>query len=264
MNEQVSLKQKRLASLLQKTSGLIRIEDAMNVFGLDREHVAKLLAGWEKQGSLRRVARGLYVSIQPQALGKIQVLEDPWILVPELYAPGYIGGWTALEYWELTEQIFRAICVFTSKRTIYGETKHQGVSFFIKHISPKQLFGTKAVWCNNIKIQISDPYKTILDTLDDPKLGAGLQHLTDCLSEFRNLFGKKSDLEQLLWYAIQINKGSLFKKLGFLAERLKFDPFFIKECSNRITKGYSYLDNTSEENKLATKWHLWIPKEYKQ
>ncbi len=64
-------------------------------------------------------------------MGQTQVPEDSWILVPELYEPGYAGGWSALDYWDLTEQVFRSLCVLTNKRTHYGEAKYQGVRFCI-------------------------------------------------------------------------------------------------------------------------------------
>lgn len=261
MIEHVSTKQKRLAALLRATSGTIRIADAVRVFGTDRQHASKLLAGWHKQGAIRRVAQGLYVPIQPTAIDQTQVLEDPWVLVPELYGPAYIGGWSALEYWELTEQLFRSVCVLTHKRTAYGERTHQGIVFYIKSIPEKHLFGTKTLWRDNSKLQISDPYKTILDIIADPYLGAGLQHTTDCILEFKNLFDKQSDLELLLQYARKINNGALFKKLGFLAETLGFNQEFIEECHKRITKGNAYLDKSAVNNKLVTRWNLWVPPE---
>lgn len=260
MTSHFSKRQQRLATLLRATSGTIRIDDAMKALDLDRGHAAKLLAGWHKQGVIRRIARGLYVPIQPSALGQTQVLEDPWILVPELYKPGYIGGWSALEYWELTEQLFRSICVLTNKRTPYGNAMHQGVSFFIKYIPEKRLFGTKTIWRDSVKVQISDPYKTVLDIIDDPALGAGLQHMMDCLSEFKKIYDKQSDIDRLLKYAIQINNGALFKKLGFLAEKLEFKTPFIDECAKRLTTGYAYLEKSARHNKLITKWRLWVPK----
>jgi predicted transcriptional regulator of viral defense system len=247
---------------MRATSGSIRVDDVTKVLGLDRPHAAKLLAGWHKQGVIRRISRGLYVAVQPTALGQAQVLEDPWVLVPDLYAPGYIGGWSALEYWDLTEQLFRSICVLTSKRTTYGELTHQGVNFFVKYIPGKRLFGTKTIWRGNVKIQISDAEKTILDIIDDPKLGAGLQHLTDCLIEYKKTHKEPDDLSRLLEYAIKINNGALFKKLGFLAEKLGFESAFLKTCTKHLTTGYAYLDKDAKENKLVTKWRLWVPTGY--
>lgn len=262
MVEKISLRQQRLATLLRATSGMIRVSDVMSVLGLGREHAAKLLAGWHKQGVIRRITRGLYVPIQPGSIGQTQILEDPWILVPELYKPSYIGGWSALEYWEFTEQLFRSICVLTSKRTSYGEVMYQGVNFFIKYIPEKHIFGTKTIWRDNVKLQISDAHKTILDIIDDPNLGAGLQHTMDCLSEYKKIYDKQRGLDRLLEYAIRINNGALFKKLGFLAEKLEFNASFINECGKRLTTGYAYLEKGTQNNKLVTKWRLWVPKGY--
>lgn len=259
MNEQVSTRQKRLAALFRATSGMIRIDDAMRVLDVDRQHASRLLAGWHKQGVMRRVAHGLYVPVQPSALWQTQVLEDPWVLAPELYSPGYIGGWSALEYWGLTEQLFRSVCVLTHKRVPYGETTHQGVNFFIKYIPEKLLFGTKKVWRGNTKILISDPYKTILDCIDDLQIGAGLQHVVDCMTEFTKLFNKPDDLDAILNYAKQINNGALFKKLGYLAETLGFKLSFINECQKHTTSGYATLDKNAKNNRLVTRWNLWVP-----
>lgn len=262
MMDQFSTRQRRLAALLRATSGTIRVDDAMEALELDRAHASKLLAGWHKQGVIRRIARGLYVPVQPSALGQTQVLDDPWILVPDLYDPGYIGGWSALEHWELTEQLFRSICVLTSKRTSYGETKHQGIGFYIKYTPAKNLFGTKTIWRDSKKLQVSDPQKTILDIIDDPYLGAGLQHTMDCVSEFKKIFGDQESLDRLLAYAVKTGNGALFKKLGFIAERLKFGDLFIDQCAKHLTKGYAYLDKNSGDNKLVTKWRLWVPRGY--
>lgn len=263
MSDQVSTRRKRLAAVLQHGSGTIRVDDAMKALGLDRAHAAKLLAGWHNQGVLRRVARGLYVPVQPTALGKTQVLEDPWILVPELYSPGYVGGWSALEHWELTEQLFRSVCVLTSKRAAFGNTEHQGVNFFVKHIPNSQVFGTKTIWHDQTKISISDPYKTILDIIDDPYLGAGLQHTVDCLKEFKQFYSRQSDLEKLMVYAKKIGNGALFKKLGFLTEVIGFEQSFVDECAKSLTTGYTQLDKMAKDKSLVTRWRLWIPKGYK-
>ena len=109
LTDQVSIRQRRLAKILRATSGTIQVADVANALDTDRTHAAKLLAGWHNQGVLRRISRDLYVPVSPTALGQTQVLDDPWTLVPALYEPGYIGGWSALEHWELTEQLFRSV-----------------------------------------------------------------------------------------------------------------------------------------------------------
>lgn len=258
MAETVSKRQLRLSALLRYTSGTIRVADAMDALGVERVQASKLLAAWHNQGVLRRVARGLYVPVSPRELGQSQVLEDPWILVPELYAPGYIGGWSALEHWELTEQLFRSVCVLTNKRTAYGQQEHQGVVFFVQYTPKKNLFATKALWREDKKLFISDMPKTLLDIIDNPYLGAGLQHTVDCLMELQKQ-GSAQEIGRLIEYAEQLNNGALYKKLGFLAERLGFERSFIDVCAARLTTGYAYLDKSAKNNKLVTRWRLWVP-----
>ena len=69
-------------------------------------------------------------------------------------------------------------------------------------------------------------------------------------------------MAQLLDYAEQTNIGSLYKKLGFLAEYLNFPPEFIDACAQRLTSGYTHLDKEVKKEKLVTKWRLWVPKGY--
>ena len=259
MSGPISKKQQRLATLIRGMSGVIRVSDAMHLLDLDRSHAARLLAGWHKQGAIRRVAHGVYVPVQPSALGQAQVLDDPWILVPELYEPAYVGGWTALEHWELTEQLFRGICVLTNRRAKAGEIVHQGVSFYVKTIPASRFFGTQSLWRGGRKLQISDPQKTILDVIDDLYLGAGLQHTMDCLVTYKQFFDEPENWNRLVDHAVRIGNGALFKKLGFLSEYLTLNDGLTAECFKRLTKGYASLGKIAEDRRLVTKWRLWVP-----
>lgn len=84
MRDHVSTRQQRLASVMRAGSGPIRVDDVAKALGLDRSHASKLLAGWHRQGVIRRISRGLYGAVQPTALGQAQVLEDLWVLVPSV------------------------------------------------------------------------------------------------------------------------------------------------------------------------------------
>jgi predicted transcriptional regulator of viral defense system len=75
----------------------------------------RTLARWHAQGWLQCVGPGLYTPIPLDTLATEQVLDDPWILIPALFDPAYVAGWTAAEHWDLTEQLFRDILVFTTK-----------------------------------------------------------------------------------------------------------------------------------------------------
>ena len=58
------------------------------------------------------------------------------------------------------------------------------MTFLIKKHDPKKMFGLKTVWKESIKVQVSDPHKTIVDLFDDPSLGGGIRSLADMLQKY--------------------------------------------------------------------------------
>jgi len=42
--------------------------------------------------------------------------EDSWALATNVFSACYIGGWSACEYWGFTDQVFRDLLVFTTRR----------------------------------------------------------------------------------------------------------------------------------------------------
>jgi len=191
------------------------------------------------------------------SLGQSQVLDDPWLIVPSLFGPAYIGGWTAAEHWELTEQIFRSVCVLTT-RAVRGKEKNiQGVDFFLKQISQRAMFGMKTLWRGKIKVQISNASKTILDMLDDPTIGGGIRHVSDCLDQY--LTQKKGTPDELISAAERLGNGAVFKRLGFLAERRGGPETLITGCRERLTTGNAKLDPAVPSRRLVKRWRVWIP-----
>jgi predicted transcriptional regulator of viral defense system len=184
------------------------------------------------------------------------VLEDPWILVPALFEPAYIGGWSAAEYWDLTEQIFRDIVVMTVGPLRERKKNVHGVSFILRHIPGKHFFGTRTVWRGRSKVSVADPHRTIVDMLREPSLGGGIQHFEDCF--IRYLRREDRDLALLVEYADKLVNGAIFKRLGFLAERQRID-LLVQLCRERLTTGNAKLDNRLKCPKLITRWRLFVP-----
>lgn len=227
------------------------------VLGVDRRRAALVLSRWRGQGWLRRVGPGLYAPVPLDLVGSEQVIADPWILVPVLFGDCYIGGWTAAHHWELTEQLFNDIVVYTTRRIVKKRTTAQGASFVLHHVSKKRFFGLKRLWRGSTKVAISDPARTLVDMLASPEVGGGIDHVADCLTAF--IRSKEADAETLLQYAVQVANGAVFKRLGFLAETLVQDAALADACRAHLTLGYARLDPSLPSAKLVTTWRLWIP-----
>lgn len=258
---QVPAGRSQLASVIRSAGDVIEIESATRALGISRVDAAKRLARWTKQGWLRRVGSGAYVPVSLDSLTSEHVLDDPWVLVPTLYSPAYIGGRTALEYWSLTEQIFKDIVVVTARPVRVRSQRRHGAEFTLKHIQKTKIFGTTPVWRHHTKVAISDVHRTIVDVLDDPKLGGGMQHVADCVYAYLGRSDRDDTL--LIQYADQLGNGAVFKRLGYILENRPQTEQLGSECLKRITKGNAKLDPSLKGDRLITKWHLFVPSTWK-
>jgi predicted transcriptional regulator of viral defense system len=250
----------RLSAVLQASKDLVTIDAVMTTLSVDRQAAAKVLSRWQEQGWLKRVRRGLYAPIPLDASGTEQVLKDPWVLVPALFAPGYIGGWTAAEHWDLTEQLFRSIFVFTARPFRSKELTAQGVTFTLKRTGEDALFGLKTIWRGQTRIAVSDKHRTIVDLLADPATGGGIRHVARCLQTY--LRSSDADTTILIRYAEKLGNGAVFKRLGFLAAQIPGQEALVEACRARLTAGNAKLDPSIPCRRLVKAWRLWIPKNW--
>lgn len=250
----------RLVAVMREAGDVIDIGDVEKILTVSRTQAAKFLSRWTEQGWLRRVGPGVYVPVQLALRNSEQVIEDPWVLVPVLFDPAYIGGWSAAEHWSLTEQIFRDICVYTAQSVRKKSIESHGTLFSLKHINENLIFGMKTVWRSQTRVLISDIHRTMVDMLNDPSTGGGFQHVADCFTQY--IRRNDSEPRVLIDYAERLENGAIFKRLGFLAERISHTDLLIDAAKLRLTKGYSKMDPTLNCTKLVTRWRLYVPESW--
>ena len=252
----------RLSAIVRGTKGTITNGQAAQITGLDPAEASKLLSRWCKKGWLSRVVRGLYVPVPLEAERSDLPLDDPWLVAVSLYAPCYIGGWSAAEHWDLTEQIFRTTVVVTRARPRIRKPTLKGATFWITTIAPEKMFGFKPVWRGAVKVMVSDPSRTMVDMLSDPQLGGGIRSVQDML---RNYLGSETkSLDQLLAYAERLRNGAVFKRLGFLLEmNAPQEAAAIERCRKNLTMGNALIDSKMPADALIGRWRLWVPRDWR-
>jgi predicted transcriptional regulator of viral defense system len=254
-------RREQIANISRQIGDIFQVKDVASLFCIPRSVAAQKLSRWQSQGWLARIKRGTYAIVPLDSSTSEQVVEDPWCLVPELFSPCYIGGWSASEHWDLTEQIFQTICVLTYRSFRKKLQTHHHVNFETTKIPPKLMFGTRVVWRNNKKVQVSDPHKTIIDIIYAPPLGAGYPHITDCFQAY--IKSDHCDLDILSEYASQLRSGAFFKRLGYLSEKSLGQGYPLTLlCQKRLTAGYAYLDPKIGDSRLVTRWQLFVPRDY--
>lgn len=248
----------RLISLLRKTGPTITVKEASAVLGLPLLQTAKFMARWANRGWLVRVRRGLYTPVPLQARRPEDVITDPWIVAARVFAPCYIGGWSAAENWGLTEQIFRTVVVMTTQPRGPRKQRIQSTEFWLKKIPEWRLFGIKGLWRDGVQVPVSDPTKTVIDMLDDPAVGGGVRMVEDVLRTY--LASEEKDLDHLLDYATRMRNGAVEKRLGYLLECSGLgEKQVISKIRTRLTQGNAKLDPALPAGRLVTRWRLWVP-----
>ena len=250
----------QLVRVLSAAGDVIHVDDVVIALGLDRTGAAQRLSRWAEQGWLRRVGRGAYVAASIDTMGSDRVLDDPWVLVPALFAPAYIGGRTAAEHWDLTEQIFRDILVLTARPVRQKRQERHGTLFSLKHVHRRKIFGTKHIWRHRTRVPVSDVHRTIIDMLDDPAIGGGIQHVADCLAAY--LRRNDRDDEKLVDHAVRLGNGAVFKRLGFLAERISGGAELGLLCEQHLSGGHARLDPARDGPLVVAKWRLRVPERW--
>ena len=234
------------------------VETASDVLGLDRAATAQLLGYLARRGWLSRVRRGLYVAVPLDARRSGEWVEDSWIIADRVFSPCYIGGWSACEYWDLTEQVFRTLLVVTARKVHHRDVSLQGIPFRLTVRPPDKHFGTTAVWRGQSRVSVSDPSRTVVDILDDPRLGGGIRTGADILREYM-ASGHRDD-RLLVEYGDRLGNRSVFKRLGYLLEQSQADaPDLIKACLERRSTGLTSLDpSVRSSGRILGRWGLRI------
>lgn len=253
----------QLAVLLKARLAVITPKTAAKALQIAQNQAAQLLALWAKKGWLSRVKHGVYIPVSLQADTAEVMADEPWVLAKALFDPCYIGGWSAAEHWDFTEQIFNSTMVFTTKKSQARELDLTGAKFTIKTVKPERIFGGQNVWRENHKVTISDPTRTIVDAFNDPAVVGGIRMAVDILGRYLKSEYKNTDL--LFRYSKQMKNTAIFKRLGFVFERLHpEEKEFIEKIKKEIKSGYSQLDPATPGKSLVTAWKLWVPTSWKK
>lgn len=249
---------KRLDKLNQSTDGPFTIKDASKILNLPIDPTRDLLGYWARKGWLSRVRRGLYITVPLGTINPFEYKEDPWIVASKIYSPCYLGGWIAAEHWELTDQIFKDLVIFTLKKFRTRKTEIQGTSYILSLTSKKMLFGLSHVWRKSFKVKISDPSRTLVDILNIPSTGGGIRHISEIANNYFNSENRNDEL--LATYIKRIGNRTIYKRLGYIIEKLKIDaPQLSVICKKNISKGYSILDpDVKAKGKILRRWNLRI------
>ena len=210
-----------------------------------------------RKGWLQRLERGLYMIIPLEAGPERLWSENAMVLASSLISPGAVAYWSALRFWNMTEQIPRVEFIQTTKRK--RPLVIQGVRFQFISVAERYFFGISIRNIEALPIMVTDREKTIIDAASRPDLSGGIIQLAEAMKSSAN----SVDWEKLDRYLVQWGGGAVVKRIGYLVETLSLPipnrVSTINHWQTMISKGISQLEpGSGQSGTVVTRWRLQI------
>ena len=211
----------------------------------------------ERKGWLRRLERGVYLLVPLEAGPERNWTESPLVIAPHLVRPAAAAYWSALHYWQLTEQIPRVTFVQTTRRKQPVEI--MGMRFRFVTVKDEWFFGVVQRTLDGKAFAITDREKTLIDCAHRPDLGGGIGQLAQALEAGSS----QIDWPKLDGYLKRWGGGAVVKRLGYLAERLG-RPIpqrerRLAEWRQMLSSGISALEpGAGQQGVVVTRWRLRV------
>jgi predicted transcriptional regulator of viral defense system len=181
--------------------------------------------------------------------------ENGWVIAQHLTDPAAIAYWSALRYWNMTEQIPQVILVQTTRRKQPKEIA--GMRFQFVTVIPRHFFGIARAQIAGKTIQVTDREKTIIDCAARPDLSGGIMQLAQVLRSST----KQIHWERLDQYLERWGGGAVVKRLGYLVEALKI-PLRADRLAgwqSQISRGVSLLEpGAGNLGPVVSRWQLRV------
>lgn len=230
------------------------LEEAKKILNCSDEVLRKILHRLTLKGRIQRIKRGYYILVPARAGYQTSWTEHVFSFLNGILDEYYVGYWTALNYWQMTEQIPRTIFIATRKRR-RDFTYNNIVPIHFVKVSSHKFFGWTKEKMGDVEFRISDREKTIVDSLDLLQYAGGI-------SEVAKGIRTNLDWEKMGIYTERLRNKSVPKRLGYLIEllELKIEEKILEQLRYSISSGYSWLDPTAPKRILKTdsKWRLKI------
>jgi len=238
---------------------IITMKDAAQFWGNERL-ARKKLSLLEKKGWVARIERGKYLVIPLEAGPERLWSESPYFIVNLLAKSACIAYWSAVHYWNWTEQIPRITYVQTTQRKSKSQKVVMGHLFEFVTVPPKKFFGCVQQWQGEISFRVTDKEKTLIDCADDVRRSGGIEELAKAVKAA--VF--EIDFFQLDEYALRFPNKAAMKRLGYLFETLVSDLpeetiHILNKWQKRLSAGINPLyPGGTKKGKINTRWRLLI------
>jgi len=210
------LESKLILHLEWEKQPVVNIEDAMKILGVSYDHARQLLHGLVRNRWLVRIQPGKYELIPAERGEHAFPDTNPLFLGSVLVQPYYFSFATAAFFHGLSTQASQMVFIATSqnlpRRRLVREKEYRLV-FQPEH----KFFGWSEVDAYGSQVNMAEPEKAFLDSLDHPAYAGDIPEVAAMLWRGRNSL----DWQKMVDYAVRFRSRTLLQRLGYLLDAVK-------------------------------------------
>lgn len=205
--------------------------DVAKIIDKSPGYIKNLLYRIRKQKLIYKIERGKY-----------SVHSDVFVFASSIYIPSYVSLWSALRYYNLTEQMPKTVFVMVPKSR--KSLKFQNTQ--IEFVKTKNFFGFRKTRYIDFDIFMAEPEKAVIDSLLSGKVP-----FDEIIKAIKS---RQLDVEKLINYAIKAKNKALIKRLGYILED---NVLKCEKLRKHIDNNYALLDLMSgKKGKKNKKWRI--------
>ena len=238
---------KLLLTLTEKHVSVFTANDAKEILQTTNSSVAHILMNLVRKRRLQRIEKGKYLLIPDEAGVNRHWAEESWVVVPHLVDEYYVGFWTAMNYWDMTEQIPYTVFVATRKQKKKSVLEFGNQKFQFVTLAEKKFFGFVEEKTNKTRFNISTKEKTIVDGLMYPKYCGGITEVIKAMWNVR----KNVNWSDVFKVAEKVKVNIVLRRLGYFLSILEIEDNISKSIAGNLQRyPYHYLDPDAPKNKI--------------
>lgn len=197
-----------------------------------------------------KIRNGMYTCVSGENGGPVA---SRYQIASSIHGSSYVSHHSAFEYYGITDQVFYDVYVSSEMR--FHDFMFDGYTYH--YVKSKMQDGVVSEPYSG-GVRVTDKERTIVDSIKDMNLIAGLEEVAACISSLSRI-----DEAALLKYLSMYDSAFLYQKTGFLAalyqRELNISDEFIEGCKQRIGNSKRYLTNGTSDPVYSGEWNLVYP-----
>ncbi len=228
----------RIFSTEQAQTAALEIE-------MNPAYVSEALHHLKNGGWVTRLKRGVY------AIAAYGPAPHEFAIAMALVTPSAISHWTAMHYHHITQQTPNKIFAITPHGTSIPRSLTNTIFRFIQ-VKQEHYFGIETIWVDEMKAQITNLEKTLLDGLTSPEYCGDFSEVLHAFEMAKD----KIRIQIIIEYALKLEK-AVAKRLGFILDGLGVEEKYLNPLLELPMKSYCKFDPSGPvKGPYNAKWKI--------